>query len=71
MRFVLDHDVSVKVRAVIRDAGHQCWTAGQAGLDAASDSELAVYAHDKNAVLVSHDRDFAQKRKENTYGQHV
>lgn len=71
MRFVLDHDVSSEVRPTFIDAGHECWTAGNAGLARATDEEIAVYAHNQHAALVSHDIEFAKWRKKRTVGQHV
>lgn len=32
---------------------------------------LAVYAADRSAALVSHDADFARRRRRNTIGQHI
>jgi hypothetical protein len=46
VRFFLDENVDVSVGAVLRDAGHECWTAVEAGLsgaiDEASMSHLVV-----------------------------
>ena len=51
MRFVLDHDVDVRVGAVLRQAGHECWPS-TAGLTASADDDaVAVYADDRRAVL--------------------
>lgn len=71
MRFVLDNDVAVTVRRVLLDAGHECWTAAEAHLDDAPDDALAVYAADRRAALISHDAEFARRRRRNTVGQHV
>jgi predicted nuclease of predicted toxin-antitoxin system len=71
LRFVLDNDVAVTVRRVLLDAGHECWTAAEANLDEAPDDALAVYATDRGAALVSHDAEFARRRRRNTIGQHV
>ena len=71
MRFLLDNDVAVTVRRVLLDAGHECWTAGEANLHDAPDDALAVYAANRGAVLVSHDAEFARRRRRNTIGQHV
>ena len=71
MRFVLDHDVDVRVGAVLRQAGHECWPS-TAGLAAAADDDtVAVYADDRQAVLVTHDREFTRRRMKNTIGRHV
>ncbi len=74
MRFLLDNDVDVAVGRVLRAAGHECWTAADAGLAgnvAADDDELSVYAQEKQAVVITHDRAFSQRRIRNTFGKHV
>jgi predicted nuclease of predicted toxin-antitoxin system len=71
LRFILDNDVAVTVRAVLLDARHECWTAADANLYDAQDDVLAVYASDRGAALVSHDAEFARRRRRNTAGQHV
>ena len=68
---LLDNGVAVTVRRVLLDAGHECWTAAEANLYEAPDNALAVYAADRNAALISHDADFARRRRRNTIGQHV
>ena len=71
MRFVLDHDVDVRVGAVLRQAGHECWPS-TAGLAASADDDaVAVYADDRRAVLITHDREFTRRRMKNTIGRHV
>jgi predicted nuclease of predicted toxin-antitoxin system len=74
VRFLLDNDVDVAVGRVLRNAGHECWTAAEANLAgrvAADDDELSVYAQDKQAVVVTHDREFSQRRLRNTFGKHA
>jgi predicted nuclease of predicted toxin-antitoxin system len=71
LRFVIDHNVAATVRAVLTQAGHDCWSAADARLHDAPDDALAAYAADRNAALVSHDIDFARRRRRNTAGQHV
>jgi predicted nuclease of predicted toxin-antitoxin system len=71
LRFLLDNDVAVTVRRVLLDSGHECWTAAEANLYDAPDDALAVYAADRGAALVSHDAEFARRRRRNTIGQHV
>jgi len=71
LRFLLDNDVAVTVRRVLPDAGHECWTAAEANLHDAPDDALAMYAADRSAALVSHDAEFARRRRRNTIGQHV
>jgi predicted nuclease of predicted toxin-antitoxin system len=51
--------------------GHEAWTAYNAGLSDASDDQIAVYAHDKGAVLLSHDREFSQRRCKWIIGRHI
>jgi hypothetical protein len=47
VRLVLDHDVDVRVGAVLRQAGHECWPS-TAGLAASADDDaVAVYADDR------------------------
>ena len=69
MRFVLDHDVDVEVGRVLRRAGHDCWTAAVAGR--VDDDDVSVYADERAAVVVTHDKEFTGRRKGNTFGQHV
>lgn len=71
LRFLLDNDVAVTVRRVLLAAGHECWTAAEANLYDATDDALAVYAADRRAALISHDADFARRRRRNTIGQHI
>lgn len=71
MRFVLDNDVDARVGRVLRQAGHECWPS-TAGLAASADDDaVTVYAHDREAVVITHDREFTQRRIRNTIGQHV
>lgn len=70
MRFVLDHDVDQAVRGVLIRARHDCWLAFEAIKDPADDA-VSVYADDKGAAVISHDREFADRRKARTFGQHV
>jgi len=71
LRFLLNNDVAATVRRVLFDAGHECWTAAEANLHDTPDDALAVYAADRSAALVSHDAEFARRRRRNTIGQHV
>jgi predicted nuclease of predicted toxin-antitoxin system len=71
VRFFLDSNVDTAVRGVLLSAGHSCWTAAGAGLAAANDDSIAVYADERKAVLVSHDRAFAQRHTRNTTGKHL
>jgi predicted nuclease of predicted toxin-antitoxin system len=71
VRFFLDNNVDTAVSTVLFRAGHICWTAASAGLAAANDDSIAVYADEKDAVLVSHDRAFAERHRRNTTGKHL
>lgn len=71
MRFVLDQDVHAGCRRVLLDAGHECWTVGEAGRATAEDDDQSVYASSKGAVLVTQDQEFTQRRKRNAIGRHV
>jgi predicted nuclease of predicted toxin-antitoxin system len=71
VRFVLDENVDRAVAGVLRQAGHDCWTVGEAGLSGAIDDAIAVYADERKAVLISHDRAFAERHRLNILGKHV
>ena len=46
-RFVCDHDDDVAVAMMLRKAGHEAWTAADAGLYRAGNDDLTVYADNK------------------------
>ncbi len=71
MRFFCDNDVDAAVAKLLKSRGHNAWTADDAVLAAASDSALAVYAHDRRAALISHDAEFSRWRKKNIIGWHI
>lgn len=71
MRFYLDNDVDARCRRTLEDAGHFVWTAAQAGRADALDDDQTIYANEHRAVLVTHDREFTERRKRNTIGRHV
>lgn len=71
MRFFCDHDVAVQVPQRLRKLGHEAWTAAEAGLNLVADDTLTVYADDKDAVLLTHDREFSQRRRRNVVGRHI
>lgn len=72
MRFFLDNDVPVSVGKMLRNRGHECWTAAEAGLATeGQDDNLTVYAEAHHAVLVTLDREFSQRRRKNPIGRHV
>lgn len=57
---------------MLRAQGHECWTASEAGLAAEpQDDNLTVYAAEKDAVLVTLDQEFSQRRRKNTIGRHI
>lgn len=59
------------VAARLKQMGHDAWTVAEAGLSAVDDDELTVYAHDKGAALVTHDRRFSQRRRKHVIGKHL
>jgi predicted nuclease of predicted toxin-antitoxin system len=71
VRFVLDNNVDVAVGAMLRRRRHKCWTAADAGLHNVPDDDLTVYAQRKQAVLVTHDREFSQRRGKQVIGKHL
>lgn len=70
MRFYLDNDVDARCSHVV-DPPHDCWTAARAGRSDADDPDQAIYADEKNACLVTHDREFTKWRRRGIIGQHV
>jgi predicted nuclease of predicted toxin-antitoxin system len=71
VRFLLDHDVDAAVGQMLRHRGHECWTAGSAGLARAKDDELTVWAAEHQAVIISTDGEFGQRRMQSAIGRHV
>jgi len=71
VRFLLDQDVDAAVGQMLRQRGHQCWTAGAAGLARARDDELTVWAGARRAVVVSTDDEFGLRRMRNAVGRHA
>lgn len=71
MRFVLDHNVDAQLAVELRAAGHQAVTAANIGFQDAGDPAIAVWAADKDFIVVSHDMRFAAWRKRQTWGRHV
>lgn len=71
MRFYLDNDVDARCRRTIEAAGHESWTAAQAGRADTPDDDQTIYANEHDAVLLTHDREFTERRKRNTIGRHV
>jgi len=71
VRFVLDNDVDARVGRVLREAGHECWSSTAGLAPTADDDDVAVYADDRRAVLMTHDAAFTKRRMKNTIGCHV
>ena len=72
MRFVLDEDVDVQlVGSFLRQRGHECWSVVDAGLGGADDDAVAIYADDRDGVLITHDADATRRRRKFTFGRHV
>lgn len=71
MRFFLDQNVDARVRTMLRAAGHEAWTADDSGLAAETDPNLSIYAQERRAVLVTHDREFSGRVRRRITGQHI
>jgi predicted nuclease of predicted toxin-antitoxin system len=71
LRFFLDQDVPVSVRGMLLSKGHQCWTASQAKLADAQDDLLSVYAMERGAALITLDKEFSRRRRQNAIGRHI
>jgi predicted nuclease of predicted toxin-antitoxin system len=71
VRFVLDNDVDARIVSLLMRHGHEAWTAANANLQQDKDDDITVYAHDKRAVVVTHDREFSRRRRLNTVGWHI
>jgi predicted nuclease of predicted toxin-antitoxin system len=71
LRFVCDEDVSADVAVRLRQLRHEAWTIAEAGLHRVSDDEVTVYASNHNAVLLTHDKEFSQRRRRNVIGRHI
>lgn len=71
LRFFLDQNVPAPVGTALRRLGHECWTADDAGVGRLQDDQLTVYADQHGAILVTHDREFSQRRRRNVVGKHL
>ena len=71
MRFFLDQNVDARVAGVLRELGHHAWTAEESGLSREADPNLTIYAHDRDAILLTHDREFSRRFKKHMVGRHV
>ena len=56
---------------MLRRHGHAVEIASQLGVRTALDDDLTVLAHERGAVLVTHDRAFSQRRRRNAIGKHL
>ena len=56
---------------MLRRNRHDCLTASQVGLAAATDDALTVWASEHGAAVVSTDREFGRRRMNNAIGHHV
>ncbi len=68
---MLDEDVDTAVGILLRDRGHECWNIVDAGLGGADDDAVAIYADDRDAVLITHDIEATRRRRKFTFGRHV
>jgi predicted nuclease of predicted toxin-antitoxin system len=68
VKFVLDEDVDARLVHVFEDRHHQCWTVPNAGLANAVDDDVSVYADNKKAVLITHDKELAHRRQISYFG---
>lgn len=71
MRFVIDQDVDARLVKVLVAAGHEAWTVSHAGMPDAKDDDISVYAAEKGAAVITHDREFSNRRRNNPHGRHV
>lgn len=69
MRFCLDHDVDAGVATVLRGKNHDCVLASEVGV--VEDDDIAVWADDRDMVVVAHDNDFARRQMRRTIGRHL
>jgi predicted nuclease of predicted toxin-antitoxin system len=69
--FLLDNDVDAAVGVMLRQQKHGCHTASEVGLAQARDDALTVWASEHDAVVVSTDKEFGQRRMKNAIGHHV
>jgi predicted nuclease of predicted toxin-antitoxin system len=71
VRFVCDEGVDANVAARLRQLKHQAWTIPAAGLHGVGDDDVTVYACNHNAVVLTHDKEFSQRRRRNVIGRHI
>lgn len=72
LTFLLDHNVDVDVARMLRRHGHRVHSASELGAKDARDDELTVTATNKGGwVVVTHDREFSQRRLRQAMGRHL
>ena len=55
---------------MLGELGHDAWTIPEAGMGTFKDDDVSVYAHEKNAILITDDRELLSRRRhEQFYGQ--
>ena len=59
MRFLIDADLSPKLRSLFAQFGHDAIHAGSVNLGTAPDGDIAVFARDSKRCIVTGDFDFA------------
>ena len=69
--FLLDQDVSAAVARMLRARGFRVESAYSVGLSDADDDDLSVWADDRGAILISHDREFSRRRRAMPVGRHL
>ena len=58
MNYVVDANLSPRLAALLRDAGHDAVHVRDIGLRTASDDEIIDYAISADRIIISHDTDF-------------
>lgn len=67
MRFVLDECIDARLKSVLTSHRHDCWRVPDTLLSA-DDDEVAVYAWNKRAVLVTDDRKRVRDWRDRLHG---
>jgi len=63
MRFLIDANLPRSVIAAVQRVGHEVEFARDIGLGAAPDDQIAAYAHENMAAILTRDLDFADIRR--------
>lgn len=63
--------MDARLVGVLQSSGHEAWTADQIGLANASDDEIAIAAHERGAVCITHDAEFTNKVKRRGFNSHI